>query len=173
MIIESNTPRTDAAVLVGTSTLNQGEYVEASFAQTLERELAQALIPPTDPAVESSDLVAAGDGLVAALVLTEAQMDCPCGCGDFSPCKRCTKARVEGQAATEAWKEAKANPERPPSLSGVLDDGQEVRMFKLMGAGKGYCVTIHGDCVCQSRSKTTLEAAIREAVEKYEANRST
>ena len=52
-------------------------------------------------------------------------------------------------------------------LTSALDDGQEVKMFKLMGAGKGYCVTIHGDCVCESRSKETLAEAIAEAGAKY------
>lgn len=53
------------------------------------------------------------------------------------------------------------------ALASALDDGQEVKMFKLMGAGRGYCVAIHGDCYCESRSKETLEAAAKEAAEKY------
>lgn len=53
------------------------------------------------------------------------------------------------------------------ALAAALDDGQEVKIFKLMGAGAGYCVTIHGDCYCESRSKPTLEDAIAEAAEKY------
>lgn len=51
-------------------------------------------------------------------------------------------------------------------LSTALDDGQEVKMFKLTGA-VGYCVIIFGDCCCESRSKGTLEEAITEASKKY------
>lgn len=54
------------------------------------------------------------------------------------------------------------------ALASAMDDGQEVKMFKLMGAGKGYCVTIHGDCHCESRGRVTLEEAIAEASSKYE-----
>lgn len=54
------------------------------------------------------------------------------------------------------------------ALLAALDDGQEVKMFKLMGAGAGYCVTIHGDCCCEARSKPTLEEAITAASKKYE-----
>ena len=35
----SETPRTDESILVGTNTLNQGQYVSAEFARQLEREL--------------------------------------------------------------------------------------------------------------------------------------
>jgi hypothetical protein len=42
-----------------------------------------------------------------------------------------------------------------------------VKMYKLMGAGEGYCVIIHGDGRWESRSKPTLEDAITEASEKY------
>lgn len=49
-------------------------------------------------------------------------------------------------------------------LTWVLDDGQEVKMFKLVG---GYCVTIHGDCFCESRNKPTLAEAVDEAAQKY------
>lgn len=35
----SATPRTEDKILVGTNTLNQGEYVEAAFARALETEL--------------------------------------------------------------------------------------------------------------------------------------
>ena len=54
------------------------------------------------------------------------------------------------------------------ALVAALDDGQEVKIFKLMGAGAGYCVTIHGDCCCESRSKPTLEEAVTAAAKKYE-----
>jgi len=57
----------------------------------------------------------------------------------------------------------------PDSLRAALDDGQEVKMFKLTGAGAGYCVTIHGDCHCESRGKPTLGEAIAEVSEKYAA----
>lgn len=54
------------------------------------------------------------------------------------------------------------------ALLAALDDGQEVKIFKLMGAGAGYCVTIAGDCYCEARSKPTLEEAVTAAAKKYE-----
>jgi hypothetical protein len=52
------------------------------------------------------------------------------------------------------------------TLQSAIDDGQEVKLYKLSGHA-GYCVEIYGDCHCESRDKETLDAAITEAVAKY------
>lgn len=53
------------------------------------------------------------------------------------------------------------------SLAEALDDGQEIKMFKLEGAGRGYCVTIFGDCHCDARSEASFEAAVEKAAAKF------
>lgn len=58
---------------------------------------------------EDSDLVAAGNGLMQALLSVQTQIGC--GCGDYGPCRRCTAATAAAVAATEAWEEAKKDVE--------------------------------------------------------------
>jgi hypothetical protein len=75
--------------------------------------------------------------------------------------------KIKKSQSKEPMKKKTSNGNRQESLAPALDDGQEVKMFKLMGAGRGYCVTIHGDCYCESKSKETLEEAVKEAAQKY------
>ena len=61
---------------------------------------------PAATAVESSDLVAAGDAMFKALKAIQADLGCGCG-GEWGTCKQCTHDNIEAAAAIEAWEEAK------------------------------------------------------------------
>lgn len=86
-------------------TIRQLDHIESVANVDAARLGWNAAMKQNATAVEPSDLVSAGDGLMKALAATEMQMNCRCG--DFGPCKQCTVASVEAATAAEAWTEAK------------------------------------------------------------------
>lgn len=89
--------------------LDQIELVANVDAARAGWNAAKQHIAP-DPAVEPSDLVAAGDAMFKALKAIQADLGCGCG-GEWGTCKQCTHDNIEAQTAVEAWEEAKKESE--------------------------------------------------------------